>query len=91
MEPVDLSKSQTTRFVEGSILDSDPWRIHFLRLIAMQRRGPEILTNPPEIASLANGLAAAGVPCIVEMLTDGDQLPVWNFTRAMENLLSEED
>lgn len=92
LEPVDLSKVRTTRFVEGSIFDSDPWRIHFLRLIAMQRHGsPEILTSPSEVASLANGLAAAGVPCIVEMLTDGDQPPVWNFTRAMENLLAEED
>lgn len=91
LEPIDLSKAQTARFEFGSILDGDPWRIHFLRLIAMQRRGPEILTNPPEIVSLANGLAAAGVPGIVEMLTDGDQLPAWNFMRAMENLLSEKD
>ncbi len=90
LKPIDLSDAKTTRFVEGSILDSDPWRIQFLRLIALHVNGqPEVLSNPSEIISMANGLAAAGVPCIVEMLTDGDEPPIWNISNAVERLISE--
>ena len=90
LDPTDLSKAKTTRFVEGSILDSDPWRIQFLRLIALHFKSePEILSNPSEIISMANGLAAAGVPGIVEMLTDGDEPPIWNISNAAEQLISE--
>lgn len=89
LEPVDLSNVKTTRFIEGSIFDSDPWRIQFLRLIALHVRDqPDILINPSEIISMANGLAAAGVPGIVEMLTDGDEPPVWNISNAVERLIS---
>ena len=89
LEPVELSNSKTTRFIEGSIFDSDPWRIQFLRLIALQVKGePEILSHPSDIISMANGLAAAGVPGIVEMLTDGDEPPIWNMSSAVEQLIS---
>jgi hypothetical protein len=90
LKPIDLSDAKTTRFVEGSILDSDPWRIQFLRLIALHVKGqPEVLSNPSEIISMANGLAAAGVPGIVDMLTDGDEPPIWNISNAVEQLISE--
>ena len=39
---------------------------------------------------IANRLAAAGVPRIVEMLKDGDQEPIWNLSDALERLLTEE-
>ncbi len=90
MKPIDLSNAKTTRFIEGSIFDRDPWRIQFLMLIALHVKGqPEILINPPEIISMANGLAAAGVPGIVDMLTDGDEPPIWNISNAMEKLNAE--
>ena len=90
LEPIDLSNAKTTRFVEGSVFDSDPWRIQFLRLIALHVKSqPEIVGNPSEIISMANGLAAAGVPGIVEMLADGDEPPIWNISNAVEQLISE--
>ena len=91
LPPVDLSRVATVRFVEGAIFDSDPWRIQFLRLIALHinKGDPEILTRPTEIMTIADGLAAAGVPGIVEMLTDGDEPPIWNLSNAVERLLAE--
>ena len=90
LEPVDLSNAKTTRFIEGSIFDSDPWRIQFLRLIALHVKGePEILSHPSDIIAMANGLAAAGIPAIVDMLTDGDEPPIWNISNAVEQLISE--
>lgn len=90
LEPVDIGKGKTTFFIPGSIFDSDPWRIQVLQLVALRLKGdPEILLNPPEIITLANGLAAAGIPDIVEMLTSGDEEPIWNLSNATEKLLSE--
>ena len=90
LSPVDLNEHRTRYFATGAILDSDPWRIQYLRLIALQFKGePEALTNHAAIIALANGLAAAGVPCVVEMLTGGDELPIWNLSNAVERLLAE--
>ena len=71
-------------------MDSDPWRIQYLRLIALQFKvDPQALTNHAEIIALANGLSAAGVPCVVKMLTDGAESPIWNLSNAVERLLAE--
>lgn len=87
--PVDLNPIATTHMIEGAIFDRDPWRIQFLRLIALHiKEDPDILTRPTEIIAMANGLAAAGVPGIVEMLTDGDEPPIWNLSNAVERLLT---
>lgn len=87
--PVDLNRTATTHMIEGAIFDRDPWRIQFLRLIALHINGdPDILTRPTDIISMANGLAAAGIPGIVEMLTDGDERPIWNLSNAVERLLA---
>ena len=37
--------------------------------------------------AIANGLAAAGVPHVVEMLQSGEQPPIWNLTDALESML----
>ena len=36
---------------------------------------------------IANSLAAAGVPHIVKMLSEGPQRPIWNLSDAFEKLL----
>lgn len=90
MSPVEINRAASTGFIEGVIFDRDPWRIQFLRLIALHIKGnPDILTSPTEIIAMANGLAAAGVPGIVDMLTDGDEPPIWNLSNAVERLLAE--
>lgn len=47
----------------------------------------DVVGNPNHMMVIANGLAAAGVPHIVEMLESGDQDPIWNLSEALANLL----
>ena len=46
-----------------------------------------IVERPNRMMAIANGLAAAGVPHVVEMLQSGEQPPIWNLTDALESML----
>ena len=71
--PVDLTDQRTFKFQEGSVLNSDSWRVQAIMLIVIAIDGNvEIVGQPRRMISIANGLAVAGVPYIVEMLRDGD-------------------
>ncbi len=86
--PLDLSKQETFKFIEGSILDRDSWRVQTLMLIAIATTNSvDIVGEPRRMMTIANGLAASGIPYIADMLRDGDQDPIWNFSEALDSLL----
>lgn len=88
MDPADLGKSDTYKIIEGSIFANDPLRIHALMLIAIKKAGSvEIASEPRQIMNIANGLAVAGLPKVVEMLQDGDAEPIWNISDALDELI----
>ena len=90
LTPVDLSEQKTTKFHEGSVLDSDSWRVHTIMLVAIAIDGNvEIVGEPHRMIAFANGLAAAGVPHIIEILRDGDQDPIWNLSDSLDEILKE--
>ena len=74
----------------GSIFDGvDSWRIHAIMLVAIEIENDErVVTDANKMLEIANGLAAAGIPYIVEMLQDGGQAPIWNLSDALEEELS---
>ena len=85
----DLSGKDTFKFIEGSIFDRDSWRVQTVMLIAIsQEDNVEIVAEPRRMIAIANGLAAAGVPGIVDMLKDGDQPPIWNLSESLDVFLS---
>ena len=85
LEPSDLSKYETRKIIDGSIFGSDPWRVHALMLIAIGRTNDEqIVSEPRKMMTLANGLAVAGLPKIIEMLKDGDSEPIWNLSDSLD-------
>lgn len=88
LKPIDLAKEKTSEFITGEIFDrEDSWRIQTLMLVAIAvEENLEIVQDPRHMMDIANGLAAAGVPHIVEML-HGDQHPIWNLSEALDNLL----
>jgi hypothetical protein len=87
MEPADLGKSETYKIIEGSIFGNDPLRIHALMLIAIQKTGNiEIVSEPRQVMALANGLAVAGLPKVIEMLKDGDAEPIWNISDSLDEI-----
>ena len=88
LEPTDISKRDTLKIQVGSIFGSDPWRVHTLMLIAIGKTGDvQIVTEPRRMMTLASGLAAAGLPTVVEMMKDGEAEPIWNLSDAVDTLI----
>lgn len=86
--PVDLSRPETFKFIEGSIFDRDSWRVQAVMLIAIAiEDNVEIVGEPRRMMAIANGLAAAGISIVVDMLRDGDQDPIWNLSEALDHML----
>lgn len=91
LKPVDLSGQKTFKFIEGSIFDRDSWRVQAVMLIAIAvEDSVEIVGEPRRMMTIANGLAAAGVEHIVEMLRDGNQDPIWNLSDALDELFRQQ-
>ena len=88
LEPADITKYETTKIIDGSIFGSDPWRVHTLMLIAIARTGDvQVVSEPRQMMILANGLAVAGLPKVIEMLKEGDGEPIWNLSDAVDKIL----
>ena len=79
------------KIIDGSIFGSDPWRVHTLMLIAIGKTGDvQVVSEPRKMMALANGLAVAGLPKVIEMLKEGDAEPIWNLSGAVDSLLRKE-
>ena len=92
LKPLNLEKEQTFQFITGEIFDGeDSWRIQIVMLVGIAvEENLEIVQNPRRVMDIANGLAAAGVPYIVDMLREGSQIPIWNLSEALSQLLQED-
>lgn len=83
-EPLDPSRYQTRKVIEGSIFGNDPWRVHVLMLVAIAHSGSiEIVSEPRKMMTLANGLAIAGFPLVLDMLKEGTGDQIWNLSDAI--------
>ncbi len=93
LSPIDLSGKKTSNMIQGAIFDGkDSWRVQFLMLVAIATEDEvAVVERPNRMMSIANGLAAAGVPHVVEMLQSGEQLPIWNLTDALEVVLKSDE
>ncbi len=88
LAPVDLGKQKTFKFIDGSIFDRDSWRVQTVMLVGIAVEDEiEIAVEPRKVMARANGLAAAGVPLIADMLRDGDQPPIWNLSESLDRIL----
>ena len=69
----------------------DNWCVQIVMLVAIAVEGDvEVVSDPNRMMAIANRLAAAGVPYIVQMLEEGGEAPIWNLSDALEQLLTEE-
>ena len=75
LSPVDLSRRKTSNMIQGAIFDGkDSWRVQFLMLVAIALEDDvAVVERPNRMMAIANGLAAAGVPHVVELLQSGEQ------------------
>lgn len=69
LKPVELEGKPTYKAIEGAAVVSPEWRAHALRLIAIAETGNvDIVQDPRGMMRIANGLAFAGMPQIIEIL-----------------------
>ena len=88
LEPADIGEYKTRKIIDGAIFSSDPWRIHALMLISIARTGDvHIVSKPRDMMKLASDLAVAGLPKVIEMLKDGDDVPIWNLSESIHEIL----
>jgi hypothetical protein len=88
LEPVDVTKYETRKIIDGSIFGSDPWRVHTLMLVAIGKTGEvQIVSEARKMMAIASGLAVAGLPKVIEMLKDGDAEPIWNLSDGIDAAL----
>ena len=88
LKPANLANQETTIIIEGAIFDRDSWRVQAVTLIAIAiDDNVEVVGDPHRMMAIANGLAAAGVPFLVEMLDDGNLEPIWNLSAALDEIL----
>lgn len=88
LKPTNLAKQKFFKFHEGSVFNSDSWRVQAVMLIGIAVDGKvEIVGEPHRMITIANGLAAVGVPHIVEMLRDGNYDPIWNLSDSIVEIL----
>ena len=91
LKPVDLANYETVIIIEGAIFDRDSWRVPVVMLIAIAvEDNVEVVEDPHRMMAIANGLAAAGVPHIVEMLQQDRNLdPILNLSDSLYEILEE--
>lgn len=88
LEPADIESSQTYKIIEGSIFGNEIWRVHAIMLIAISKSGDvEIVSQPRRMMAIANGLAVAGLPKVIEMLQEEEAEPIWNLSESLDELI----
>ena len=81
----DLSMVKMHKFMDGTVLSSDPWRIDALMLLAIALTDDTaVVAEPGQIISLANEYAAGGLPDVIDMLKDGDADAIYNLSDNLE-------
>ena len=61
-------RSQCTKFNDGGILSSDPWRITHLELLVLAEEGEDALVKPARVIRLASEYANSGLKWIADEL-----------------------
>lgn len=89
LKPSNITKHKTVKIIDGAIFASDPWRIHTLMLIAISKENGDVsvVSKPRKMLSIANGLAMAGISEVIKMLKRGHDVPIWNLSDAVDELL----
>ena len=86
----DLRGVKMHKFMDGTVLSSDPWRIDALMLLSITlTKDTAIVAEPARIINLANEYAAGGLPDVIDMLKDGDADAIYNLSDNLEAAIKE--
>jgi hypothetical protein len=90
LKPTALESKDTYKAVEGPQIASPEWRAHVLKLIALQQTGdPNIVNDPRKILEIANGLAFAGMPHLIEILQESPGEEVFAISDAFVKMIEQ--
>ena len=74
-----------TKFYDGRILSSDPWRITHLELLALAENGPEALDDPRDVIRMASEYANTGFPDLLDHVV-GQNEPTLHLISALSRM-----
>jgi hypothetical protein len=77
----------TVKFNTAAILNTDPWRITHLELLALAREGAEILDNPAKVIQVASEFANTGLSWLTEQLL-GEAEPTLTLMNRIDEFLN---
>lgn len=72
-----------TKFADGSILSSDPWRITHLSLLGIAELGEDALSRPAEILRMANEYVVTGIR-LLRVVLEGAAEPALTLWSRLE-------
>lgn len=85
LAPVKDSKTYTV--ITGSIFDRDPKRVSFMQLTVLGITEKfEMLSDHRAVFNYCVELANAGIPELIQILSDPDDLPLWSILGELELL-----
>ena len=88
LEP-SLDKEQSTNITAASILSNDAYRIAHIQLVYLAKTESLVeLVNHRAAMDYANQMAAAGMPYVLQLLGDSDDLPINNLNAEIESIKS---
>lgn len=88
LKPLKLDGLDTYKAIDGAAIVSPEWRVHALKLIAIGETGdPEVVKDPRKMMEIANGLAFAGMPHLIEILEDSPDDEMFGLSDALVKML----
>jgi hypothetical protein len=75
------------KFNDGAILNSDPWRVTHLELLALAQGGEEALREPAQVIRIASEYANTGLGWLMETLVGEPEATLTLLNRLQEHLV----
>jgi hypothetical protein len=86
--PLPVGDKATVKFNSAAILNTDPWRIVHLELLALAEEGPEVLDDPSLVIHIASEYAATGLTWALEKML-GEAQPTLTLMNRLGEFLPE--
>ena len=82
-------ESDTYNATPGTIFSSDPYRInHMLLSYLGKTKDLEKLSDTRKVFDYCLGVANAGMPYLIQILSDQDERPIWSIFDELEGMIN---
>ncbi len=88
LRPVVHDTKDMVHVISGSILSRDPYRVSHIQAVYLSITNDiNSMAEHRKVFDFATELANAGIPHIIQILSDSDNKPLWNILDAIEETL----